>query len=59
MGMMTTSWFDGQLSKAKVNGDRLCAVCGGREEHCIVDEEGNKTRLCDACFKSERWREKS
>lgn len=50
--MMTTSWFDGPLSKANINRRRVCERCGAQEEHCIVSDEGKKLPLCDACFKA-------
>jgi hypothetical protein len=47
--MMTTSWFDGPLSKANINGQSLCK-CGGKESHSLVSDEGIKIRMCDDCF---------
>lgn len=48
---MTTSWFDGPLSKANINRSHVCERCGKPEEHCVVLDEGKKKRLCDECFK--------
>ena len=48
--MMTTSWFDGDLSKANVNGSHKCIECGASVSHTVVFEDGRKERWCDKCF---------